>query len=400
MDVTIEGERAYAIGDRALHVLDITQPGRPRPLGKIGGLGRVRQIIVEAGIAYITSREDGLFIVNVSDPTKPTLVSRYDTIEFATGICKSGDVLYVACRSFGVELIDVSDPAAPRHLSTVRTGEAQSVVERNGYLYAGVWGTAEVVTVDVRNPWKPRITSRAPLDGYGDGVDVQGDYLYAATGHHSRRRPREKPGDAGFGHGHGLEVLDITDPPLPKAVSRVKFPPGYSIRNDMWSVTIANDHAFVADTHNGVFVLNVQDPSRPRFVAHWVVPQKDGEGLPGFVGGLVLGNDHIYVAGGGSDLHVLVALGIARVPVPEEKTAATIPATRPVETDAPYRVYRTDGQVYAVDFAGDAAVVACGTEGVHVLNITPHFENVSRLKAADKATDQPSVDHSQRFVVS
>ena len=114
-------------------------------------------------------------------------LSRHDTIEFATGICKSGDVLFVACRSFGVELIDVSDPTSPRHLSTVRTGEAQSVVERNGYLYAGVWASSEVVTVDVRNPWTPRITSRTPLDGYGDGVDVRGNYLYAATGHHSRQ---------------------------------------------------------------------------------------------------------------------------------------------------------------------------------------------------------------------
>ena len=331
MDVTIEGDHAYAIGDQMLHVLDITEPGRPHAVGRLDGLGNVRQIVVESGLAYITSREDGLFIVDVTDPTNPELVSRYDTIEFATGICKSGDVLFVACRQYGVELIDVSDRTSPRHLSTTRTGEAQSVIERNGILYVGVWAASEVVAVDVRNPWKPRITSRTPLDGYGDGIDVRGDYLYAATGHHSRQL-RAQLGDLDLAKGME-EVLDITDTSLPKSVTRVKFPAMYSMKHDTWGVTIVNEHAFVCDTHNGVFVLNVREPSRPRFVGHWTPPHEEGEPLPGFVGGLIPGEDHIYVAGGASDLHVLAAPGIATVPIAEEKTVATIPAMRPLETE-------------------------------------------------------------------
>ncbi len=273
IDVTIDGKHAYAIGNRTLHVLDISHPGRPRPVGKLSGLGNVRQVVAEDGFAYITSREDGLFIVDVRNPKMPLLASRHDTIEFATGICKSGSVLFVACRQFGVELVDVSDPISPLHLSTVRTGEAQSVVEQNGYLYVGVWASSEVVTVDIRNPWKPRITSRTEIDGYGDGVDVGGNYLYAATGHHSRRRPKAKPGDPGFGNGHGLEILDVANPAFPKQVARVKFPALYNIRNDMWSVSIAGQYAFVADTHNGIFVLNVAKPLRPRIVGHWKAPQ-------------------------------------------------------------------------------------------------------------------------------
>ena len=158
----------------------------------------------------------------------------FDTVEFATGLAISGNILFVACRHYGVQLIDVSVPSAPRHLSTVRTGEAQSVVARNGYLYTGVWATSEVVTVDVRDPWNPVITARTPLDGYGDGVDVEGDMLYVATGHHSRETPRKQQGDPGFGRGHGLELLDISDPAHPRWVSRVKFPPLYEIGNDMW----------------------------------------------------------------------------------------------------------------------------------------------------------------------
>ena len=387
IDVTIDGDHAYAIGRAALYVLDIELPGRPRPISKLTGLGNVRQIVVEDGIAYISSREDGLFIVDVNDPIHPRLISRHDTIEFATGICKSGNVLFIACRQFGVELVDVSDPTSPKHLSTVRTGEAQSVVEQDGYLYVGVWAASEVVTVDIRNPWTPKITSRTPLDGYGDGVDVRGSFLYAATGHHSRQRPKGKPGDPGFGHGHGLEVLDITDPSAPTQIARAKFPVLYNIRHDMWSVTIAGQHAFVADTHNGAFILDIDDPYHPRFVGHWTAQHKQGAPLPGFVGGLVPGDDYVYVAGGETDLHVLEAKGIARRPVTKSKTKAEIPAIRPPETDEPYRSYRTDGQVYGVDFLGNKAIAACGTSGVHVLNIVPNFEALIRSNTDDRATD-------------
>ena len=48
---------------------------------------------------------------------------------------------------------------------------------------------------------------------------------------------------------------------------------------------------------------------------------------------------------------------------------------------------RTEGQAYGVDFLGDKAIVACGTSGVHVLNINPRFETVSRIKTADRVTD-------------
>ena len=67
MDITVEGTHAYAIGNHRLYVLDVSQPGEPRPISTLEGLGRLRQIVVESGIAYITSREDGLFIVDVSD---------------------------------------------------------------------------------------------------------------------------------------------------------------------------------------------------------------------------------------------------------------------------------------------------------------------------------------------
>jgi hypothetical protein len=389
-DVVIEGNLAYAIGRSRLTILDVRNPKAPTLLGSLTGLGSVRQILVRKGIAYISSRQDGLFVVDVRDATAPRLLFHYDTIEFATGLALSGDILFVACRHYGVELVDVSTPASPQHLSTIRTGEAQSVVARNGYLYAGVWGSSEVVTVDYSDPRNPVITSRAPLDGFGDGVDAQGDCLFVATGHHSKEQPRKNPGDPGFGKGHGLEVFDLTDPAEPKWLSRVKFPPLYDIGNDTWRVTVTDGHAFVSDTHNGFFLIDVRDPENLKFAGHRELPFVESKDKPDYVGGLALTKDHVFLAGGYTDLHVVSIPGIAKAVEPEEDAIVAIPkaAGETVPENPGWRAYRPGTQVYEAAFLeDDRAVVACGSDGIHLVSLWPDIKLLARFDTGGFARD-------------
>ena len=395
MAATIQGDWLYLIGHGTLRVAGISHPAKPQVVGELTGLGNTRQIVVRGDMAYVASREDGLFLVDVSVPSAPRLVCHYDTIEFATGLALSGDVLFVAQRSFGVELVDVSNSKAPRHLSTVRTGEAQSVAYRNGFLYTGVWGASELVVVDVRDPWRPAITDRRPLDGYGDGVAVSGGYVYVATGHHSRQRPRREPGDPGHGRGHGLEVFSIADPARPEFVSRVKFPRFYQIGYDMWSVRIAGEHAFVADTHNGIFVVKITDPAHPRVVGHHQLSVLENQYLenrrlpptPAPVGGLALTEDYVYVAGAWTDLHVIAAPHLAG---PVTEAAGSPPAIgdppRPERTKR-YRAYELGGQVYNVAPWKDLGVVAAGGGGVEVVRLKPEFKRLRQYRTGGFAMD-------------
>jgi len=388
MDVAIKGEHAYAVGQGTLNILDIREMDQPRPVGKLSGLGSVRQIAVQENTAYITSRQDDLFLVDISIPENPVLLDHYDTVEFATGVAVSGDLLFVACRHYGVELIDVSDPQNPRHLSTIRTGEAQSITSRGNFLYVGVWASSEIVTVDVSDPYRPHILSRAPLDGYGDGVAVDGNYLYAATGHHSAERPRKNPGDPGFGKGHGLEVFDLTDPAKPTFVSRVKFPPLYEIGNDMWSVRVANGFAFVADTYNGLFVVDVRKPAALKFAGHHQLPFIESRKQHGFVGGLALANDSVLLAGGYTDLHVIDATGLAKVPDAPSDAPPKIQALPKDITDERWQVYRPKGQVYAADLLSKTrAVVACGSAGIHLVNFSEAPVKLAEHASKGFATD-------------
>ncbi len=386
MAARVVGNWLYVIGRGKLHVADISDPGDPKVVGSLTGLGNTRQIAVREGIAYVTARENGVFLVDVRDPAQPKLISHYDSIEVATGIDVSGDVMFVACRLHGLELVDVSNPQKPLHLSTVRTGEAQSVAVRNGYAYTGVWHSSELVVVDVRNPREPKVTAKCPLGGYGDGVAVRDDHVYVATGHHSRTRPRDKEGDPGFGRGHGLELFEISDPAKPVFVSRIKGPPFYRIGNDMWSVKVAGDCAFVADTHNGIFVVDISDPEQPSFVGHRQLPYVARYGLPDYVGGLALAKDHVYVAGGATDLHIVAAPGLAQPVEPEPDTAPVILPFKPTSHPR-FRIYRPDGQVRAVDFMGDLAVVAAGSDGVHVVQLWPEIRRLQRYETQGFAMD-------------
>jgi hypothetical protein len=365
MDMAVDGERAFVIGRGKLHVVDIREPAKPKVLGSLDGLGNTRQVAVADGVAYVTARESGLFVVDVRE-APPKLITHYDSIELATGVAIAGRVLFIAERNFGVELVDVTDPKHPRHLSTIRTGEAQSIAYHDGMLYAGVWGTSEVVTADVRDPLHPRIVSQTPLDGYGDGVAVHDGRLFAATGHHSRA-PHAKPDDPGYGMGHGLEIFSLADPARPKFLGRVKFPRFYSIGFDMWDVQAVGQTAFVGDTHNGMFVVDVRDASHPNIMARTELPKPSANSPHAdFVGGFGLVKDHIYAAGGMTDLHIIEAKGIAQ-PVHDESGAPPVIRPNPAPADA--NVYRPEGQVHAVALRGDVAVAACGSAGLHTLRV-------------------------------
>lgn len=370
----VVGNRLYAIGKGKLYVLDITQPEQPRLLGSLDGLGTTRQLVVRDSLAYVTARQDGFWVIDVSDAAKPTLVSHYDTVEMATGLWLSGDLAFIPTRQYGVEIIDVSDPRRVRHVSTLKTGEAQSCWARDGLLYIGDWHPKKLLVADVRNPREPTIIGEALLDGYGDGGCLRGTVCYAATGHHSRAADKNEA----EGRGHGLDLLDVTDPTQPKLLGRVKFPPLYSIFNDMWSARVAGNHCVVADTHNGIYVVHVTDPTHPAIVAHAQFPPisvPNGEVFGDSIGGIALGEGVIYAAGNYTGLYVVSAPGMASPVVPETDHAPVLspPPAQPVPVPG-FLTYQPEGQVRAIAVQGDVAWAACGAAGLHAVRLGKTLE--------------------------
>jgi hypothetical protein len=397
MDVAVADGFVFAIGRGELRVLSNARDGQPVLLARLGGLGNTRQIAVSRRHAFITAREDGLFVVDVREPSRPRLVHHYDTIELATGIAISGDVAAVANRFAGVELIDVSRPAAPRYLSTVRVGEAQSVVFKGSWLYAGTWSEKAVAVIDVRDPEQPRLVKTVPLDGYGDGVDVSGNLLAAATGHHARSKSPPKTGDAAWGHGHGVEFFDLSDPAAPRRVSGLKFPPFYRLIVDTWGVVLAGGHALVNDAHNGFFLVDVREPMTPRVAGHRQLPEGAGTQEPSPATGVAVADGRAFVAGAQDDLH-LVETGLVLAPpaVSSDLLRAPPPSAPPA---SPLPAYRVDGAIRSVlPWRDNLLLVAAGSAGLHVVRLTAGgFERMAEYPTGGFARDV-AVDGSTVFV--
>jgi hypothetical protein len=373
MDTVVVGDHLYFVGRGALYIADIADPANPRVVGECSFRGAGRQLVVANGIAYVTARADGVHIFDVRDPHAPKLLCHYDCIELATGVEVQGNLLFIAQRQFGVEIVDVTDPSQPVHLSKIKTGEAQSIDVRGRYVYAGDWGVSELTTIDIADPYQPSIVSSYRMDGFGDGICLAGDYLYASTGHHNRKRGAfAKEGDPGYGEGHGLEIFSLKQPGAPEFLGRVEFPNLYHRGGyDMWTpVPAGPGRVCCADTFNGVFVVDVSDPKAPRSLARY----------HDLVSGVAVVDDYIYAACPKAGLRVLSAPSLVHRVERDKAPAEPVPP-RPKDTAKDHRVYRPGGQVWSVDFCDDYAVVAAGMKGLRIVRLWPDIREVSHVES-------------------
>lgn len=363
----------FTCGRDVLSVYDIaSEPARPRLLCQLRGINFGRQMLLHRQLLLITARYYGLYVVDVSDPARPVLLKNYTTLELATGIAVDGDLLYVCLRTYGVELIDISDPANPRHLSLFRSWESQSCcVFGDQKLAVGDWYHGSLALVDSADPLAPRLLSETLLRGYGDGVAVVGQTCYASTGHHRLGgAPREewlRPPEDDRGWGHGLEILDISDARQPVVLSRVQFPRCTTLRDDYWTPYVIGDTVFAADTHNGLFVVDVADKRQPRCVAQLLMPPMPTGDIPGCVSALAFADGLVYIAANEQGLYT-VAISEARyVPVPERRRAVSVAAPRV----APAGFVAADiDKAFRVALCGDGAFVAADDQGIAYIEFT------------------------------
>lgn len=401
MDVVRDGDNLFMLQERNLVILSIKNPGRPVLVGKLKDVGNLRQIVVRNDVAYITAREDGLFVVDVADRSAPQLLSHYDSIEFATGIDVQGQYAFVAQRWFGVEIIDVLNPKQLRHVSVVRVGEAQSCIVSDGYLYAGAWEECRVAICDVRNPANPQQVAEVKLNGRGDGLCVENGILYAACGHH-QPGARHSLDDPRYGNGNGMEIFDVSNPAQPRHLSRVQFAWRYYYSwPDTWRVKLAFPYAYLYHTHNGVFIFDVSDPRQPKELAQIRVPLKPGE--KGYrklsttdksgtrpkvipfdpaevcyspVCGLETVDGYLYFTGLFTDLHIFKDDKLVREIKPPADDTDKLNASGDFhdlqQLDSlglkDLATYRPGGQVYAAVEHDGYVYAACGSDGIHVLD--------------------------------
>lgn len=372
--LAVDGKWLYCGAGDSLFVLDASEPLKPKVVKRLDGFGHLRQLAVNDGLLAVSSRGGGAWLVDVADPAAAKVLSHYDSVEQATGIELAGKAMFIGQRQVGVEMVDITDPRHPEHIRMIQTQESQTCLYSDGMLCSGDWHSGKVNFISTEDLAKSAIVSAAEMHGLGDGLDIDGDTLYASTGHHRLRGPDggKSTDPRNFGLGHGLDIFDISDRLHPKHLKRIDFPKFYRIGQDMWTARAAGGWVFCADTYNGLFAVDARKPEQAEIVGHFKVPNsRDSEAPSHVVTYVELGNGAVYAS--------VLDSGLWVIPCQEAKARARKRGREP--GNVAYRdTYRRDsehfhqwtppkrGQVHSAAAYGKYVYAGCSDAGAYVIS--------------------------------
>jgi hypothetical protein len=328
LDVLLD--RCYvADGSTGLTVYDVSDPASPSVLATLATDDSTQAVVVVDAIAYLAAGS-GLLAVDVSDPTQPSVTGHYaDADDEVVTLAVYAGRAYLGLANGELTALDVADPAAPGFLWSqydyvpsepglcqspsyapiVAPGGANSlyiawpehmmgydletetmgaeyareltcaktIVADKDYAYVGgrSFGESALAVVDIAVPWQPSIVGTLAVTGT-DAMALDGDRLVLARA-------------------HGLDVLDVSDPVLPRLVGSCALP-----FSSPFAVAIAGDQAYVTGSGDTVSIVDIEDPPAPRPVGLFSAPDA-------ILWGVAVEGDRAYV----TESHGLLVIDVS-----------------------------------------------------------------------------------------
>ncbi|QSQ21639.1 hypothetical protein JY651_41800 [Pyxidicoccus parkwayensis] len=305
-------------------------------------LGKPADVYVTQGHAYVVSitrgeRHGGLTVFDLSDARHPVQTAALELPGdfYWNGVWSKDNALYVASQQAGVLVYDITDPAHPAFVRRATVPgkygaiNVHTVFVEGDRLYAMAPSSVETYIFDISNPLEPQLVSRYALpesrgyphdafayegrlyinhtyDGFlvvdprGEEPKLLGKYNYPYSFSHANAvgtfNGRTIAFEGGENLGAHLRVLDVTNPASIAKVGEYKLRNLNSIHN----MVLRGSRLYVAHYQEGVRVLDVADPSKPREVAYYNTfresdPDRTDGMYEGAIGMRVPGDGHIYV---------------------------------------------------------------------------------------------------------
>lgn len=158
-----------------------------------------------------------------------------------------GDLVYYGVGNV-LSIVSFENPASPFKAGSVKLDDmVEDIVwfTKSGVTYCVVSGTSLNI-VDVTNPVTPSLVSTLSLAGYGEGLDISGDYVYVAVG------------------GSGMEVINISDPANPSSVAVVAGAgSGYAE-----GINVSSPYAYLGNGAN-VSIFDINNPASPALLSSY-----------------------------------------------------------------------------------------------------------------------------------
>ena len=253
---------SYADDDGGVQIIDISNPSSPQAIAAIkdgaqvggtrfttlAGAWGITTVVIDgktyALVAAVTDGDGGggVQIIDVSDPSTPKAVAALEdggvggftelsgAIDITTVVI--GGKTYALVAAFldgGVQIIDISDPSDPRAVAALDDGAdgfdrlngaiGVTAVTVEGRVYALVAAFVDggVQIIDISNPSAPQAVA-ALEDGVGGFTGLSGAFgiTTAVVGGRTYALVTARGGD------NGVQIIDISDPSAPQAVTALE----------------------------------------------------------------------------------------------------------------------------------------------------------------------------------
>ncbi|HEY7516315.1 MAG TPA: choice-of-anchor B family protein [Vicinamibacteria bacterium] len=277
--------RRYALTGTSsgLTVVDVSNPGSPRITGSIvGGSSAWREVRTFRQYAYVTTEaQTGLDIVDLGNPDAPVKVRTWNET-FASAhsltIDESRGLLFAHGTQSGMHVLDLAaDPTNPREVGRFTDYYVHDAYARGDRLYAAAIRDGILGILDTARPEAIREIGRFTTGGaftHNAWLTRDGRYLFTTD---------ERPGAP-------LEAWSLLATP-PAKVAQYIAAAGTIPHNAM----IDGDRLVLSHYTEGVHMLDVRDPERPRVMGYYDTYPGASTGFAGAWGAYIFPASNLIV---------------------------------------------------------------------------------------------------------
>ena len=282
---TPSGRRYALMGTSVgLSVVDVTDPGNARLTGTIvGGSSAWREVKTYLDFAYVTTEaRTGLDVVDLRDPERPRKVRTWNetfTSAHSLWIDEENGLLYANGTANGMRVLDLgADPENPREVGSFAGFYVHDCYRRGNLLFAAAIREGFLGLLDVARSDAIQEVSRFRTGGgvtHNAWPTRDGRYVFTTD---------ERVGAP-------VEGWDLLATPVPAKVSEYIAAPGTIPHN----VMIDGDRLLLSHYTEGVHLLDVREPERPRVMGYYDTYPGASAGFNGAWGAYVFPASNLIV---------------------------------------------------------------------------------------------------------
>jgi hypothetical protein len=328
--VAVARDYAYAAVDSRLHIIDVSQPAQPRPIGLYNFPSSVEDLVIDRTTLYVAAGSTGLRTMSLANPAAPTQIGTFTGTTQAHDLAVAGNFVYLADDDLRV--IDVSNPAHPVQVGFLgRYNQFTTRVTVSGTIAYVIdfrpdpdaFALYTLRVIDISNPSSPIQIGKYPwwptsgVEGWVGDMGTRGTYLYLAMS----------------GASWNFQPFDVSTPSNPVRITPGHNPPSRAC----YSLDLLDPYVFIANDTAGVRILDLSNPTAPTEIGFY--------DTLGAASDIEVVGRYVYIADGPRGLAVLWFAP------PTSTTLDTAGGTLVSGIDQ--TTYDFSSSVFADDFPGD-----------------------------------------------